>query len=137
MPVATEDNHVILEDDARMAVPGRRSLALDVADLRITCATQHWRAVLVAKRVAHSLPLTHLLIVSVEVAGIMILDQERALHVIRRRRVQSDLTFVLQALCLLQQGQSVHGTHATLICALPLFVAALCSLIHLVHFLGR
>ena len=137
MPVATEDNHVILEDDARVSISGRWSLALDVADLRITCATQHWRAVLVAKRVAHSLPLTHLLIVSVEVAGIMILDQERALHVIRRRRVQSDLTFVLQALCLLQQGQSVHGTHAALIRTLSLFVAALCSLIHLVHFLGR
>ena len=137
MPVATEDNHVILEDNARVSISGRRPLALDVADLRITGTTQHWAAVLVAQSVAHSLSLTHLLIVSVEVAGIMVLDQEGALHVIRRWRVQSDLTFVLQALCLLQQGQSVHGTHAALIRTLSLFVAALCSLIHLVHFLGR
>ena len=82
MPVATEDNHVILEDNARVSISGRRPLALDVADLRVAGAAQHWAAVLIAKRVAHSLSLTHLLIVSVEVAGIMILDQERALHVI-------------------------------------------------------
>ena len=74
MPVTTEDNHVILENDARVSVSGRRPLALDVADLRITGTTQHWAAVLVAQSVAHSLSLTHLLIVSVEVAGIVILN---------------------------------------------------------------
>ena len=85
--VASEHDQVVLEDHASVAISSRWSLSLHVEDLVVIGATEHRRAIVHAHGPAHCLSLAHLLVVRVEVARVVVLDQERALHVVRSRRV--------------------------------------------------
>ena len=71
---------------------------------------------------ACSLPLTHLLIVGIVIRGLVVLDKEGLRHAVRCRRVEPDVTLVLERLCLLQKSESVHWSHAALRRTLPLLI---------------
>jgi hypothetical protein len=80
MTVTAKDDEVLLEDDARVAVARRGSLALDMVDLGVCetpSAAHHGRLPVVeAHGTAHGLSLAHLVVVLVEVRRVVVLDQE-------------------------------------------------------------
>ena len=82
MAIAAENNEVVLEDDACVAVSGGWALTLHVEDLGFSCAAHHGGPLRVAHRPSHGLALAHLLVVLVEVGGIVILDQVGPLHLV-------------------------------------------------------
>ena len=100
--VTTKDEQVVLEDDSCVSVSCRWSLTLDVENLCVLVSANHRRETIRLRSSTHSLPLAHLLIVLIEVASIVVLDQERTLHVFRSWRVESDLALIFQTLSLLQ-----------------------------------
>ena len=81
MTVATKDKQVVLEDNSGVTISSSRSLSLHVEDLSILVLALHRRDAIVLHRCAHRLSLSHLLVVLIKVAGVVIFDQERALHV--------------------------------------------------------
>ena len=83
--ITSKHDQVVLEDDASMAVSGRGPLALNVENLIAIVPSEHGGAFCHAHVPAHVLPLAHLVVVRVEVAGVVVLDQKRALHVVRSR----------------------------------------------------
>ena len=81
MTVATKNKQVVLEDNSGVTISSSRSLSLHVEDLGILVLALHRRDAIVLHRCAHRLSLSHLLVVLIKVAGVVIFDQERALHV--------------------------------------------------------
>jgi len=80
MPVTTEYYQVTLKDDASVTIPGSWPLALHMEDLGVLIPADRRRgAIHHAHAAAHSLTLAHLIVVCVEAAHIVVLDQERAL----------------------------------------------------------
>ena len=97
MPIATENDQVVLENYSRVAISCRRALALHVVNLGVTlCLPHHGRSILITAHghpcghgaSHHCLALSHLLVVLVEVRSFVILDQERSFHMIRGWRVK-------------------------------------------------
>ena len=94
MPIATKDDQMVLVNHSRVAISCRRALALNVENLGVALRfPHHGRPVLKTAHghppcshgaAHHSLALSHLLVVLVEVRSVVIFDQERSLHVIRR-----------------------------------------------------
>ena len=88
VPVAAENNEVVLENHACVTVSSGRSLTLDMEDLSLALVSaQHRRLSIIEPHTAcHStrLSLLHLLVVLVEVGGVMVLDQEGVHHVVGR-----------------------------------------------------
>ena len=116
MAITSENNKMVLEDDSSVAVSGCGTLALDMEDLGLGCVAAHHRRLTVveAHSTAHGLPLAHLLVILVEVGGVVVFNQERALHVITGGRVESNLSLVLETLRFLKKSQSVHWSDASL-----------------------
>ena len=99
--IPSKHNKLILEDHARVSVTRSRPFALYMMDLGVTLAAQHRRAFRVPHGPTHCFSLAHCLVICVKLAVIMVLNQEGSLHVVARRRIQTDLTLILQTLSLL------------------------------------
>ena len=127
VPVATEHNQMVLENYARVPVSRRRALAFHMVNLCITrpFAPHNRRTFIISHWPTHRLSFTHLLVIAIEVRSIVVLDQERSLHMIWSWRIQTDLLIILERLSLLQERQSIHRANAARSCTWLLGCTAL------------
>jgi len=84
MAITSEHNQLVLKDHSCVAVASSRSFAFDVMNLSFALSAEHWRSSTVVKAhsSAHSFSFAHHLVILVEVAGVVVFDQERTLHVV-------------------------------------------------------
>jgi len=131
MAITSKHNQLVLKDNSCVAVTSCRPFAFDVMNLSFTLSTEHrWSSVVEAHGSSNRFSLAHHLIILVKVAGVVVFDQERTLHVVTCWWIQSDLSFILETLSFLKQCKCVHGPDTSCTSALTLFVCRLVSLLH-------
>ena len=115
VPVTPENDQVILEDDSSVSISRCWPLTFHVINLRFTRSlpSHHRRSIRVAHGPTHSLSFAHLLVIAVKVRGVVVLDKERLLHVVGSRRVEADLSIILERLSLLKQCKCIHGAYTS------------------------
>ena len=81
--ITSKHNQLVLKDHSCVAVASRRPFAFDVMNLSFTLSAEHRRSSIVKTHgTTHCFSLAHHLVILVKVAGVVVFDQERALHVV-------------------------------------------------------